>query len=138
MGRTPRFEGASGVKCRGKGVARKINAKRRAGVRAWKKSDVVACDLFAGAGGFSLGAHLAGIKVASAVEWNSHACSTYRKNLVESRLTPAKLFEADITELEPHEVSRASGFNERGCDLLLGGASVPGVFSAPYQWGRCG
>jgi DNA (cytosine-5)-methyltransferase 1 len=36
-----------------------------------EKSEVVACDLFAGAGGFSLGAHLAGIRIAAAIEWDN-------------------------------------------------------------------
>jgi site-specific DNA-cytosine methylase len=39
---------------------------------------VTACDLFAGAGGFSLGAHFAQIQVAAAVEFNKHAAATYR------------------------------------------------------------
>lgn len=110
-------------------MARKKKDKNSASASNWKASDVVACDLFAGAGGFSLGAHLAGIEIASAVEWNSHACSTYKKNLVESKRTRAKLFEADISTLDPREVSRASGFTARSCDLLLGGPPCQG-FSA--------
>lgn len=95
----------------------------------WKKSDVLACDLFAGAGGFSLGAHLAGIQVAAAVEWDKHACSTYRSNLISSGLTRTRLFEDDITALDPRNVRKASGFAEYGCDILLGGPPCQG-FSA--------
>ncbi len=47
---------------------------------------ILACDLFAGAGGFSLGAHLAGIQVAAAVEWDKYACRTYRSNLINTAL----------------------------------------------------
>jgi len=95
----------------------------------WSKDAVLACDLFSGAGGFSLGAHLAGVELACAVEWNKHACSSYRDNLISSGLTKARLFEADIAVLEPAEVVRECGFEIRGCDILLGGPPCQG-FSA--------
>lgn len=41
---------------------------------------MIALDLFAGAGGFSLGLHLAGIKVAGAIEVDRFATETYRHN----------------------------------------------------------
>lgn len=93
------------------------------------KSDVLACDLFAGAGGFSLGAHLAGVQIAAAIEWDRHACSTYRANLIASKLTKAQLFESDIATLDPRSVRKAVGFDKSGCDLLLGGPPCQG-FSA--------
>lgn len=92
----------------------------------WEPSDVLACDLFAGAGGFSLGAYLAGIKVAAAVEWNKHACSTYRSNLISSGLAHTRLFEDDITVLDPGHVKKSSGFEKYGCDILLGGPPCQG------------
>lgn len=95
----------------------------------WKKSDLLACDLFAGAGGFSLGAHLAGAEIAAAVEWDSHACSTYRANLIERELVKGVLYEEDMTDLDPRKVRREVGFEKFGCDLLLGGPPCQG-FSA--------
>lgn len=92
----------------------------------WKKSDVLACDLFAGAGGFSLGAHLAGIKVAAAIEWDKHACATYRSNLIETKLTQTHLFEDNIATLDPREVRNVAGFENFGCDVLLGGPPCQG------------
>ncbi|MDQ4678719.1 DNA cytosine methyltransferase, partial [Stenotrophomonas maltophilia group sp. RNC7] len=83
------------------------------------KSDVLACDLFAGAGGFSLGAYQAGIKVAAAVEWDKHACATYRSNLIDSKMTKTQLFSDDITALDPREVRKKAGFDKFGCDILL-------------------
>lgn len=94
--------------------------------RKWRKSDVLACDLFAGAGGFSLGAYLAGIQVAAAIEWDKHACSTYRSNLISSGLTKARLFEEDIAALDPRDVREAAGFQQHGCDILLGGPPCQG------------
>jgi len=44
-------------------------------------SRVTAVDLFAGAGGFSLGLHQAGIDVVAAVEWNAEAAISYLWNL---------------------------------------------------------
>lgn len=103
--------------------------KPKVGYQRAQQSEVLACDLFAGAGGFSLGAYLAGIHVAAAVEWDKYACQTYRSNLISTGLTSAILFENDISELSLKAVKAASGFNEKQCDILLGGPPCQG-FSA--------
>lgn len=52
----------------------------RNATRLRSRKRVVGVDLFAGAGGMSLGAELAGVKVCLAVEIDPHATETYRKN----------------------------------------------------------
>ena len=89
-------------------------------------SAVVACDLFAGAGGFSLGAHLAGIDVVAAIEMNQYACQTYRSNLINTGLTRTQLFEHDIKELNPSDFKLKSGLHWLDCDILLGGPPCQG------------
>lgn len=95
----------------------------------WAADDVVAADLFAGAGGFSLGAYLANIQVAAAVEFNGYAADTYEANLVRTGLTKAHLYRDDIALLDPATVRRQSGMESAGCDILLGGPPCQG-FSA--------
>jgi DNA (cytosine-5)-methyltransferase 1 len=87
---------------------------------------VTACDLFAGAGGFSLGAHLAGIDVVAAVEWDRYACQTYRANLIDTSLASTHLFECDITSLTPTKVMSECNFDKKPCDILLGGPPCQG------------
>lgn len=41
---------------------------------------MIGVDLFCGAGGMSLGAMQAGVKIATAIDCDKHATSTYRKN----------------------------------------------------------
>ena len=61
-----------------------------------KRADITGIDLFAGAGGLSLGAHLAGVKITHAVENNPAAADTYRKNHIQT-----KVIEEDVSRIEP-------------------------------------
>jgi DNA (cytosine-5)-methyltransferase 1 len=91
--------------------------------------EVVGCDLFAGAGGFSLGALNAEIRVAAAVEFDRHAAASYKNNLIQSGRTQTLLYEEDIEQLDPTIVRTAAGFEKSGCDILMGGPPCQG-FSA--------
>ena len=82
-------------------------------------------DLFAGAGGFSLAAINSGYKVKFAIENDKHACSTYKYNFCDGNIGP-KLYEADITELDPQSVYEEVFLPDEICDVLLGGPPCQG------------
>ena len=84
-----------------------------------------AIDLFAGAGGLSLGLAMSGIDVVGAVEYDAAACTTYRHNHGNH------VVHADITSFGPWKMERrlkASGaIQRRGeVDLVAGGPPCPG------------
>lgn len=84
-------------------------------------------DVFAGAGGFSLAAVQAGMKVILAVELDKWAAATYRTNFCnpDGSGVPT-LYEADIAELCP-DTLRDRHFPLSGrCDVLLGGPPCQG------------
>jgi len=86
-------------------------------------------DLFAGAGGFSFGAWLAGAEIVGAIENNANAAATYRRNLVSTGLTSAKIHVDNILDLSPANFLAGLGLAAGDCDLLLGGPPCQG-FSA--------
>ncbi|MDR3571144.1 MAG: DNA cytosine methyltransferase [Candidatus Pacebacteria bacterium] len=81
-------------------------------------------DLFAGAGGFSLAAREAGLRVEAAIEFNDKACSTYRDNLVRPNGTT--LYEDNILKLDPTFLTEQHFSNGRECDIVLGGPPCQG------------
>lgn len=66
-----------------------------------------AVDLFAGAGGLSLGLHTAGWDVVASVEWDTWASQTYQANF------PGTQMFSDVQEVDFHSFS--------GIDLIAGG-----------------
>lgn len=82
-------------------------------------------DLFAGAGGFSLAARQAGLKVRLAVERDRHAASTYRDNLCQDAGGTILLEEDITTPCLVDVMIKALPDGER-CDLLLGGPPCQG------------
>lgn len=106
--------------------SRSHSNKTRRSAKQRKKTRVLQCvDLFAGAGGFSLAAKLAGLRVAAAVEIHPRACETYRKNIVGKRGGPA-LYEKNILDLEPSDLKAAHFSDELPCDVVLGGPPCQG------------
>ena len=80
---------------------------------------LIAIDLFAGAGGFSLAAKKAGMDVRLAVEIDPHACQTYRRNLVPKGANTPKLVEDDIRHVEWKAHSRMLAFRQASVRYYL-------------------
>ena len=83
-----------------------------------------AIDLFAGAGGFSLGFSLAGIDVVAAVEYHKPATKTYAHNFPEHLV-----YHKDINQLGPQVVERdlkQRDVSKDDIDLVIGGPPCPG------------
>lgn len=86
-------------------------------------------DLFAGAGGLSLAAVKAKIQVVAAVEFDKHACATYRANLIDSSEYPdtkPELYSLDILDLPPEKLRKAHFPGGNTCDIVLGGPPCQG------------
>jgi DNA (cytosine-5)-methyltransferase 1 len=89
---------------------------------------LTALDLFAGAGGFSLGMENSGISVIGAIEIDKFAASTYQRN------HPAtNFFQGDVSHLEDCEIMQKFS----GVDVLFGGPPCQGFSVAgPSQYGK--
>ena len=83
--------------------------------------DLTAIDLFAGAGGISLGLQTAGFDVLLANDNNISCSRTYQRNF------PEKLFfEGDIRNLMGGQVLKMTGLRRGQLDLLIGGPPCQG------------
>ncbi len=78
-------------------------------------------DLFAGAGGLSLGAARAGFKVAAAVENDEHAHDTHRKNFPSTKHS-----DADVSKLSGDRLLEIARLKKGALDGLIGGPPCQG------------
>jgi DNA (cytosine-5)-methyltransferase 1 len=85
---------------------------------------IAGADLFAGAGGFSKAAQNIGIEIKVAVEFDRHACSTYRHNFATESGGPS-LLEGDINTISLSSIGKHFS-SERSCELVLGGPPCQG------------
>lgn len=82
---------------------------------------VSAVDLFAGGGGLSLGAEMAGATVVFANDISAEAAETYRLN------HPGTVFhEGPVEDLGAEDILRATGLRRGEVDILLGGPPCQG------------
>lgn len=96
----------------------------------------ICCDLFSGAGGFSLGAKNAGFAIAAAIEFDINAATTYKNNIVCSNNDETKVFNQDINSINIDEFISISKINKSECDLMIGGPPCQGFSShRRYQEG---
>jgi len=84
-----------------------------------------AIDLFAGAGGLSLGLVLSGVDVVGAVEWDKNAVKSYRYNIGDH------IFCEDINEFTPDKmyrelVKKGTIKSKKEIDIICGGPPCPG------------
>lgn len=87
---------------------------------------LVAVDLFAGAGGFSLAAIMSGFSINFAIENDKHAVETYKQNILGlPGGEEAYIYDGDILDYDAAELSSAQLGNVT-CDLLLGGPPCQG------------
>lgn len=83
------------------------------------KNKIRVLDTFAGAGGFSLGFHMAGAEIVGAIESDSWATETFQENHPE-----ALVIKSDIAELTDQEISKL--FGNLSIDVILGGPPCQG------------
>jgi len=91
-----------------------------------KQNDITAVDLFAGAGGFSLGACNIGVNILAAVELSEEACETYRNNISSKSSPETKVFNQDILDLCPEAFRKELGLETNELDCLIGGPPCQG------------
>ena len=78
-------------------------------------------DLYAGAGGLSLGASRAGFTVIAAVEIDKNAMETHRKNFPN-----AAHIEKDIRDVTVKDIENSTNLNSKMIDGVIGGPPCQG------------
>ena len=81
----------------------------------------IAVDLFAGAGGMSLGFEQAGFEVAAAVEIDPVHCAVHKFNFPRTVVIPRS-----VEGLSGQEIRLAAGLGSRPVDCVFGGAPCQG------------
>ena len=93
------------------------------------KLDLVAADLFSGAGGLSLGFQQAGFDVAFANDINPEYAYTYTRNHPDTRF-----FCESVEDLNAADVFKATGLGRNDIDVLIGGPPCQGFsINAPKR-----
>lgn len=90
---------------------------------------VVGVDLFAGAGGFSLGAIKAGIDIVGALELSKNAASSYEENIKRTDGTKPVLIKDDVLDVDPGTAMARWSVGPETVDVVIGGPPCQGFSS---------
>jgi DNA (cytosine-5)-methyltransferase 1 len=98
-----------------------------------ERQSINVIDLFAGAGGLSVGAHLAGARVAASVELDTVACQT----LAANPKYHGKVIEGDVCALTGQDLRKSAGLSARAPLVVVGGPPCQPFSKAAY-WTEAG
>ncbi|MCT7464885.1 DNA cytosine methyltransferase [Aliarcobacter cryaerophilus] len=104
-----------------------------------KKQMIGALDLFAGAGGFSIGMENAGFNVIAAVEFNPKIAETYKYNHKNTTLIIDDITNVSASKEDP--INKVSSINIQdifknkniNCDIIFGGPPCQGFSMSGYR-----
>ena len=94
---------------------------------------IAVIDLFAGAGGLSVGAHLAGGRVAASVDIDAMACETLRANAKYH----GNVSDADVCTLSGKDLRQLAGISAKEPLVIVGGPPCQPFSKAAY-WTEAG
>lgn len=90
---------------------------------------IKAIDLFSGAGGFSLSAINAGVRVLAAIELDKVAAETYNKNFNDIKGIGIRILNEDINKINTKKLRNELALSRGELDLILGGPPCQGFSS---------
>lgn len=93
------------------------------------QADIKGLDLFAGAGGFSLGAIAAGVDIVGALEFHKHPASSYEANVKRKSGAKIPVIKEDILTVSPADAMQRWSLAGDNVDIIIGGPPCQGFSS---------